>query len=142
IMAAAQYAEQQLAGRFGRALDSEGNSQPLIILAMGKLGGSELNFSSDIDLIFAYPEPGQTEGGRQNTDVAIYFNRYAQMLIKLLDQPTVDGRAFRIDLRLRPFGQSGPLVTSLAALEDYYHEQGRMWERYALIKARVLNTSA
>ena len=142
IMAAAQYAEQQLAGRFGRALDIKGNSQPLIILAMGKLGGSELNFSSDIDLIFAYPEPGQTKGGRQTADVAIYFNRYAQMLIKLLDQPTVDGRAFRIDMRLRPFGQSGPLVTSLAALEDYYHEQGRMWERYALIKARVLNTSA
>lgn len=134
------YMSNQLAPRYGRALDDTGEELPLIVLAMGKLGGSELNFSSDIDLIFAYPQNGETQGGRQNTDFSMYYNRLGQGLIKLLDQPTVDGRAFRIDMRLRPFGQSGALVSSLSALEDYYHEQGRMWERYAMIKARVLNT--
>ncbi|RUO34369.1 bifunctional [glutamate--ammonia ligase]-adenylyl-L-tyrosine phosphorylase/[glutamate--ammonia-ligase] adenylyltransferase [Aliidiomarina shirensis] len=140
IEAGIAYTCNQLAPRYGRAIDGEENELPLIVLAMGKLGGSELNFSSDIDLIFAYPMNGETQGGRQNIDFSMYYNRVGQGLIKLLDQPTVDGRAFRIDMRLRPFGQSGALVSSLSALEDYYHEQGRMWERYAMIKARVLNT--
>lgn len=131
-----------LAGRYGRACDESGTELPFIVLAMGKLGGEELNFSSDIDLIFCFPEPGETTGGRQSVAFDVYYHKVAQQLLKLLGQPTADGQPFRIDMRLRPFGQSGPLVASLGALEDYYHEQGRMWERYAMIKARVLNASA
>ncbi|MGL5311458.1 MAG: bifunctional [glutamate--ammonia ligase]-adenylyl-L-tyrosine phosphorylase/[glutamate--ammonia-ligase] adenylyltransferase, partial [Plesiomonas shigelloides] len=113
-------------------------AQPLLILGMGKLGGAELNFSSDIDLILAYPENGQTSGGRRALDNAQFFTRLGQRLIKALDQPTVDGFVYRVDMRLRPFGESGPLVMSYPALEDYYQEQGRDWERYAMIKARVM----
>lgn len=131
-----------LAARYGRALDDNDEELPLIVLAMGKLGGEELNFSSDIDLIFSFPNAGETRGGRQAVAFDVYYQKVAQQLLKLLGQPTADGQPFRIDMRLRPFGQSGPLVASLSALEDYYHEQGRMWERYAMIKARVLNTSA
>lgn len=105
---------------------------------MGKLGGFELNFSSDIDLIFAYPENGVTQGGRRELDNAQFFTRLGQKLIKVLDQHTMDGFVYRVDMRLRPFGESGPLVMSFAALEDYYQEQGRDWERYAMVKARVL----
>ncbi|WP_368902934.1 bifunctional [glutamate--ammonia ligase]-adenylyl-L-tyrosine phosphorylase/[glutamate--ammonia-ligase] adenylyltransferase, partial [Proteus mirabilis] len=107
-------------------------------LGMGKLGGFELNFSSDIDLIFAYPENGVTQGGRRELDNAQFFTRLGQKLIKVLDQHTMDGFVYRVDMRLRPFGESGPLVMSFAALEDYYQEQGRDWERYAMVKARVL----
>ncbi|RUO20005.1 bifunctional [glutamate--ammonia ligase]-adenylyl-L-tyrosine phosphorylase/[glutamate--ammonia-ligase] adenylyltransferase [Aliidiomarina iranensis] len=142
ITSGINYVSKQLEPRYGMARGVDGASLPLIVLAMGKLGGSELNFSSDIDLIFAYPNAGETQGGRQNIDYSMYYNKLGQGLIKLLDQPTIDGRAFRIDMRLRPFGQSGALVSSLSALEDYYHEQGRMWERYAMIKARVLNTDS
>lgn len=125
--------------RWGEALFENGTPMPLMVLAMGKLGGHELNFSSDIDLIFCYPEKGETQGGKRSLDHEVYFTRIAQGLIKLLGHQTVDGQAYRIDMRLRPFGQSGPMVTSLSALEDYYQEQGRNWERYALVKARVLN---
>ncbi|MGU7802102.1 bifunctional [glutamate--ammonia ligase]-adenylyl-L-tyrosine phosphorylase/[glutamate--ammonia-ligase] adenylyltransferase, partial [Escherichia coli] len=104
----------------------------LMILGMGKLGGGELNFSSDIDLIFAWPEHGATQGGRRELDNGQFFTRLGQRLIKVLDQPTQDGFVYRVDMRLRPFGDSGPLVLSFAALEDYYQEQGRDWERYAM----------
>ncbi len=123
---------------FGTPCNAEGEAQPMLILGMGKLGGGELNFSSDIDLIFAWPENGVTQGGRRELDNAQFFTRMGQRLIKVLDQPTVDGFVYRVDMRLRPFGDSGPLVLSFAALEDYYQEQGRDWERYAMVKARLM----
>ena len=123
---------------WGTPCSQEGIPQPLLILGMGILGGGELNFSSDIDLIFAWPEHGSTQGGRRELDNAQFFTRMGQRLIKVLDQPTHDGFVYRVDMRLRPFGDSGPLVLSFAALEDYYQEQGRDWERYAMVKARIM----
>lgn len=123
---------------WGTPCSADGTPQPLLILGMGKLGGHELNFSSDIDLIFSWPENGATRGGRRELDNAQFFTRLGQRLIKVLDQPTQDGFVYRVDMRLRPFGDSGPLVLSFAALEDYYQEQGRDWERYAMVKARIM----
>jgi len=123
---------------WGTPCSADGTPQPLLILGMGKLGGKELNFSSDIDLIFSWPENGATRGGRRELDNAQFFTRLGQRLIKVLDQPTQDGFVYRVDMRLRPFGDSGPLVLSFAALEDYYQEQGRDWERYAMVKARIM----
>lgn len=123
---------------FGVPCNKAGETQPMLILGMGKLGGYELNFSSDIDLIFTWPENGVTKGSRHEIDNAQFFTRMGQRLIKVLNQPTVDGFVYRVDMRLRPFGDSGPLVLNFAALEDYYQEQGRDWERYAMIKARLM----
>ncbi len=123
---------------FGTPCNAEGEAQPMLIIGMGKLGGGELNFSSDIDLIFTYPENGETQGARRSIANAQFFTRLGQRIIKSLDKPTVDGFCYRVDMRLRPFGESGPLVMSFAALEDYYQEQGRDWERYAMVKARVM----
>jgi [glutamine synthetase] adenylyltransferase / [glutamine synthetase]-adenylyl-L-tyrosine phosphorylase len=119
----------------GTGADSGLAEVPLIVLAMGKLGGRELNFSSDIDLVFLFTEKGQTDGPRvvENEE---YFNRLGRELIRLLDVRNEDGFVFRVDMRLRPFGDSGPLVVSLASLEDYLQQHGRDWERYAWIKAR------
>ncbi|HAD40082.1 MAG TPA: bifunctional [glutamate--ammonia ligase]-adenylyl-L-tyrosine phosphorylase/[glutamate--ammonia-ligase] adenylyltransferase, partial [Plesiomonas shigelloides] len=138
IVGARDWLYQSCCREWGTPVNAEGKAQPLLILGMGKLGGAELNFSSDIDLILAYPENGQTRGGRRALDNAQFFTRLGQRLIKALDQPTVDGFVYRVDMRLRPFGESGPLVMSYPALEDYYQEQGRDWERYAMIKARVM----
>ncbi|HBC3494493.1 TPA: bifunctional [glutamate--ammonia ligase]-adenylyl-L-tyrosine phosphorylase/[glutamate--ammonia-ligase] adenylyltransferase [Vibrio parahaemolyticus] len=123
---------------WGTPTNAEGEAQPMLIIGMGKLGGGELNFSSDIDLIFTYPENGETQGARRSVANAQFFTRLGQRIIKALDQQTFDGFCYRVDMRLRPFGESGPLVMSYAALEDYYQEQGRDWERYAMIKARVM----
>ncbi|EGR1753813.1 bifunctional [glutamate--ammonia ligase]-adenylyl-L-tyrosine phosphorylase/[glutamate--ammonia-ligase] adenylyltransferase [Vibrio parahaemolyticus] len=123
---------------WGTPTNAEGDAQPMLIIGMGKLGGGELNFSSDIDLIFTYPENGETQGARRSIANAQFFTRLGQRIIKALDQQTFDGFCYRVDMRLRPFGESGPLVMSYAALEDYYQEQGRDWERYAMIKARVM----
>ena len=106
---------------------------------MGKLGGRELNFSSDIDIIFCYPEDGSTDGPRQ-LSAQEYFGRLSRLLISLIDETTVDGFVFRIDTRLRPFGESGPPVVSFAALESYFLQHGRDWERYAYVKARIVGT--
>ncbi|MFA0570196.1 bifunctional [glutamate--ammonia ligase]-adenylyl-L-tyrosine phosphorylase/[glutamate--ammonia-ligase] adenylyltransferase [Vibrio gallaecicus] len=125
---------------WGTPCNSEGEPQPMLIIGMGKLGGGELNFSSDIDLIFTYPENGETQGARRSIANAQFFTRLGQRLIKALDQHTFDGFCYRVDMRLRPFGESGPLVMSYAALEDYYQEQGRDWERYAMVKARVMGS--
>jgi glutamate-ammonia-ligase adenylyltransferase len=113
--------------------------QNLLIIGMGKLGGRELNFSSDIDLIFAYPEKGELEYRNKSMEHQQFFTKLAQKLIAALHQTTADGQVFRVDMRLRPFGDSGPLAASFAALEDYYQEQGREWERYAMVKGRILN---
>jgi glutamate-ammonia-ligase adenylyltransferase len=115
-----------------------GDVQHMVILGMGKLGAVELNLSSDIDLIFAYPEGGETEGVKRALDNQEFFIRLGQRLIKALDPVTVDGFVFRVDMRLRPYGSSGALVLSFNALEQYYQDQGRDWERYAMIKARVV----
>ncbi|CUA84369.1 Glutamine synthetase adenylyltransferase [Pseudidiomarina woesei] len=124
--------------RFGTPRDEQGQAMPLLVIGMGKLGGYELNFSSDIDLIFCYPAQGETDHARKPIENSVFFTRLAQALVSLLDQITADGRVFRVDLRLRPFGQSGPVVASISALEYYYQEQGRDWERYAMVKARLI----
>ena len=123
---------------FGTPVNDRGEEQFLVVLGMGKHGAQELNLSSDIDLIFTYPEHGETVDGRRSLDNAEFFNRLGKRLIKVLDAPTADGFVFRVDMRLRPFGASGPLIASFGAMEHYYQTQGRDWERYALIKARVV----
>ncbi|MGH8352973.1 MAG: bifunctional [glutamate--ammonia ligase]-adenylyl-L-tyrosine phosphorylase/[glutamate--ammonia-ligase] adenylyltransferase [Pseudomonas sp.] len=115
-----------------------GQPQQMVVLGMGKLGALELNLSSDIDLIFAYPEGGETEGAKRALDNQEFFIRLGQRLIKALDAITVEGFVFRVDMRLRPYGSAGALVLSFNALEQYYQDQGRDWERYAMIKARVV----
>lgn len=133
---------QTLEPRFGRARDENGEVLELGVVGMGKLGGGELNFSSDIDLIFVYQCAGTTDGGRKDIDHQEYFDRLGREFIALLNETTADGYVFRVDMRLRPFGDSGPLTTSLAALEHYYATHGRDWERYALIKARMISGNA
>lgn len=123
---------------------SSGDPQVMLVLGMGKLGARELNVSSDIDLIFAYPESGETviDADAPNAAKARtlsnqeFFIRLGQRLVKSLDASSVEGFVFRTDMRLRPYGQSGPLVMNFRSLEDYYQTQGREWERYAMIKAR------
>ena len=139
INSAYHWAYQQLSALHGTPLDQQGQPMPLLILGMGKLGGRELNFSSDIDLIFTYPANGEIAGSRRPLEYQQFFTKLGQKLIAALHQVTADGFCYRVDMRLRPFGESGPLVLSFAALEDYYQEQGREWERYAMLKARVLN---
>lgn len=112
-----------------------GNPIELSVFGLGKLGGSELNFSSDVDLIFAYAEEGEIDGRRSISNHE-FFLRCGRLLIKLLDDITPDGQVFRVDMRLRPNGDSGPLALSFDAMEHYYQTHGRDWERYALIKAR------
>lgn len=127
-----------LAARYGAPRGAQsGELQPLMILAMGKLGGGELNFSSDIDLILLYPEEGETEGAR-SIDNAEFFLRLGQKIVQLLATPTVDGFVYRVDLRLRPFGDSGRVALSFGAFEHYLQQHGRDWERYAYVKARAL----
>jgi glutamate-ammonia-ligase adenylyltransferase len=116
--------------------EHSGAPQSLVVLGLGKLGGQELNFSSDIDLIFAYPEDGETVGARMLSNHE-FFVRLGQSLIQVLNETTAEGFVFRVDMRLRPNGASGPLVLSFDAMEQYYQAHGRMWERYALIKARA-----
>ncbi len=112
--------------------------QRMVVLGMGKLGANELNLSSDIDLIFVYPENGETEGGKKCLENQDFFIRLGKKLIQALDNTTIDGFVFRVDMRLRPFGSAGPLAISFDAMEGYYQEHGREWERYAMIKARVM----
>ena len=146
VSAAMQFLERDFSRRFGTPVYHEpalaGATQQLLILGMGKLGGGELNFSSDIDLIFAYGDDGngqQETAGPRRLEYVEYFTRIGQRLIHLLSTPTEDGFVFRTDMRLRPYGDSGPLVLSLDAMEDYYQDQGREWERFAMVKARVLH---
>jgi len=127
--------------RWGTPVNHAGEIQPLLVFGMGKLGGEELNFSSDIDLIFTYPESGHTIGARKSLDNQQFFTRLGQKLITALNQKTADGFVYRVDMRLRPFGDSGPLVLSFSAIEDYYQEQGRDWERYAMLKARLIGNT-
>lgn len=138
IMAAYDWLYQAHTARYGVPQGPHG-PQPMLILGMGKLGGRELNFSSDIDLIFSYPYKGETDHPRKPIENQQFFTKLAQRLIAALNKTTPLGQVFRVDMRLRPFGDSGPLVAHFGALEDYYQDQGRQWERYAMIKARILN---
>ena len=123
---------------YGTKANGEKRQQNLVVLGMGKLGANELNLSSDIDLIFVYPENGETEGHSRSLENQDFFIRLGKKLIQALDNTTIDGFVFRVDMRLRPFGSAGPLAISFDAMEGYYQEHGREWERYAMIKARVM----
>ena len=138
ILQARDWLYQRCCAEYGVPMNSLNEPQELLILGMGKLGGWELNFSSDIDLIFVYPDVGETVGGRKAVENSKFFTRLGQRLIRALDEVTAEGFAYRTDMRLRPFGDSGALVLSFASMEDYYQEQGRDWERYAMIKAKIL----
>ena len=135
LQAACSHHHRLLRERFGSPTSPEGAPQELCVLALGKLGGHELNLSSDIDLVFAFPEAGET-GGAPRLSNEQYFIRLARQVIRSLSEMTEQGFCFRVDTRLRPFGASGPLVCSFGAMEQYYQREGRDWERYALVKAR------
>ncbi|TCV96022.1 glutamate-ammonia-ligase adenylyltransferase [Luteibacter rhizovicinus] len=130
-----RWSEHAMLERYGRARDPAGVEQRMVVLGFGKLGGNELNFSSDIDLVLAYASGGESDGPRK-LDNAEYFIREARQLVRLLAETTSDGICARVDLRLRPFGNAGRLVLPFAAMEQYYQREGRDWERYAWIKAR------
>jgi len=130
--------DEWLASRHGRPVGASSERvQQLHVVGMGKLGGGELNVSSDIDLVFVYPEEGETQGPRPLGNQE-YFTRLARQVIAVLSEITADGYVFRADMRLRPYGDGGPLTASFDMLEDYFITQGREWERYAWIKARAL----
>lgn len=138
IAASLEHLAGALAGIYGEAIGEQSHAvQDLIVIGMGKLGGGELNVSSDIDLIFAYDEEGETSGPKHISNHE-YFVMLGKKLIAALNDNTQDGFVFRVDMRLRPYGDSGPLVGSFAMLENYYLTQGREWERYAWIKGRPL----
>ncbi|HEY5810098.1 MAG TPA: bifunctional [glutamate--ammonia ligase]-adenylyl-L-tyrosine phosphorylase/[glutamate--ammonia-ligase] adenylyltransferase, partial [Povalibacter sp.] len=117
--------------------EASSTPQALLILGMGKLGARELNYSSDIDLIFLYPEEGQTDGAR-SIENAEFFLRLGQKITQLLSSQTADGMVYRVDLRLRPFGDSGRVAMGFGAFENYLQQHGRDWERYAYVKARAI----
>jgi len=130
--------ERQQAEVFGMPHGADGEEQSLLIFAMGKMGGRELNFSSDIDLIFVFAEDGETGGPRRKSHYEFYL-AVIRKLVRVLDTVTADGFVFRVDTRLRPFGESGPMAMSFAGIEHYYQSQGRDWERYAMIKAKLIS---
>ncbi|MGA0983873.1 MAG: bifunctional glutamine synthetase adenylyltransferase/deadenyltransferase, partial [Burkholderiaceae bacterium] len=142
-----QHCCKAMVDRHGLARRATGEPADLLIVGMGKLGGRELNASSDIDLIYLLPEDGQSDGRPEDhpdgpggvLDLQTYFTRLGRRLAGLLGESTADGLVFRVDLRLRPHGDSGPVVCSFDMLEDYLIRHGREWERYAWIKARLVN---
>lgn len=134
------YIREDLQRRFGLPWSTVTDSEmPLMVVGMGKLGGLELNLSSDIDLIFLYEHEGDTQGGPKSLSYHEWFTRMGKRLIKLLAEHDANGFVFRVDMRLRPNGDSGPLVCSLDMLEEYLLVQGREWERYAWIKGRLIS---
>jgi glutamate-ammonia-ligase adenylyltransferase len=137
VDAALNWSYKELVAKHGTPRSHTGEAQQMVVLGMGKLGGRELNFSSDIDMIFAFPENGETDGKRC-LDNQTFFTRVGQRLIGLLGQTTGDGFGYRVDMRLRPFGEVGALALSFDVMEGYYETHGREWERYALVKARVI----
>ena len=139
VVRSLEFLSRSLFERHGHPIGkTSGNEQQMLVLGMGKLGAYELNLSSDIDLIFTYPESGETSGPKVITNQE-FFVKLGQKLIQALDKHTADGFVFRTDMRLRPYGQSGPLVMNFASVEEYYQDQGRDWERYAMVKARIMN---
>ena len=138
VATACDHLHAALAQRHGQPLDASGSAQQLIVIGMGKLGGRELNVSSDVDFIFVYPEDGDTDGPKSISNFE-FFAKLGKKLIQALNEITEEGQVFRVDMRLRPNGDSGPLVCSFEMLENYFITQGREWERYAWIKARVMH---
>ena len=141
VAAALNVVEAGLVARYGEPRNAKHERQHLIVVGMGKLGGRELNVSSDIDLIFVYPDDGDTDGKSGCTKSISnfeFFTRLGRGLINALAEITGDGQVFRVDMRLRPNGDSGPLACGFDMLENYFYTQGREWERYAWIKARPL----
>lgn len=150
LITAVNHHQAWLEASYGKPCDIKGAPQSFIVIGMGKLGGGELNVSSDIDLIFAYESEGETTQGqnkqsqdnqsqdKQSISNQDFFTKLAKKLISALDEVTEDGFVFRVDMRLRPFGSEGVLVSNLDALEDYYQNNGREWERYAWIKGRAI----
>ena len=146
ITAALDFHHAALAARHGEPRDEHGQPQQMVVVGMGKLGGGELNVSSDIDLIYLYPEEGDTAADDPAASIRPlsnpeFFIRLGRKLAAALGENTADGYVFRVDLRLRPWGESGPFAMGYAMLEDYLVAQGRPWERYAWIKARPLTGS-
>ncbi|MCH8552281.1 MAG: bifunctional [glutamate--ammonia ligase]-adenylyl-L-tyrosine phosphorylase/[glutamate--ammonia-ligase] adenylyltransferase [Natronospirillum sp.] len=139
ITEAVDFAMNKMMARYGETAPCPHTGRPqwMTVLGMGKLGARELNLSSDVDLVFAFPREGETRGERALSH-SEFFTRVGRKIIQLLDQRTADGFVFRVDMRLRPNGQSGPLALSFPASITYYQEQGRDWERYAMIKARAI----
>ncbi len=139
VRRAQAFVMQALMAQYGQPIGAtSGLPQEMLVIGMGKLGGHELNVSSDIDLIFVYPEDGNCTGTRAISNQE-FFSKLGRRLISLINEATEDGYVFRVDMRLRPYGDSGPLAMSFTALEEYLVEQGREWERYAWIKARVIS---
>ncbi|HEY8158705.1 MAG TPA: bifunctional [glutamate--ammonia ligase]-adenylyl-L-tyrosine phosphorylase/[glutamate--ammonia-ligase] adenylyltransferase [Methylobacter sp.] len=135
IQYALDFLYQEACALRGTPLLSDGSPQKIVVLGMGKLGAYELNYSSDIDLIFAYAEDGMLSD-RKETSYCEFFTRLCRNLVKVLDEITVDGFVFRTDIRLRPYGDSGPIIMTFYGMENYYQTQAREWERYAMIKVR------
>ncbi|WP_349984738.1 bifunctional [glutamate--ammonia ligase]-adenylyl-L-tyrosine phosphorylase/[glutamate--ammonia-ligase] adenylyltransferase [Stenotrophomonas sp. WHRI 8082] len=129
--------EQEFATRHGVVRDEDGQAQRLVVFGLGKLGGGELNFSSDVDLVYAFTQRGESDGARPLA-AEEYFARLGQRLAKLLDDTTADGFSHRVDLRLRPFGRAGRVALSFPAMDQYFQREGRDWERYAWLKARAV----
>ena len=127
--------ETEFAQRHGVIRRPDGSVQRLVVFALGKLGGGELNFSSDVDLVYGYEDDGESDGPRPLA-AEQYYSRLGQQLAKLLDEVTADGFCHRVDLRLRPYGNAGRVAWSFAAMEQYFQREGRDWERYAWQKAR------
>lgn len=138
IKTSLEAASLHLEKKHGIPLNANSERQQLLVIAMGKLGGGELNFSSDIDLILSYAEDGELKG-IGNLSYREFYIRVGRLMTQLLNDVTGDGFVYRVDLRLRPWGNSGPLVVSLDGLAHYYHLHGREWERYALVKSRLVN---
>jgi len=138
VRAAFLFSTTEMQKRHGVPRNAEGQRSVFVIVAMGKLGGGELNFSSDVDVVFLFSDPGETDGARSLSNEE-YFRRLAQHFIALMSKKTADGFVYRVDARLRPFGDSGPLACSTGAFEDYLVQHGRDWERYAWVKARAVN---
>ena len=137
LQVALEAVETEFAQRHGLVRAADGAQQRLVVFGLGKLGGGELNFSSDIDLVYAYPQGGESDGARALA-AEDYFARLGQRLARLLDEPTVDGFCHRVDLRLRPFGNAGRVALSFAGMDQYFQREGRDWERYAWLKARAV----
>ncbi len=135
IQKALDFLYKEACERRGTPVLADGTPQQIVVLGMGKLGAYELNYSSDIDLIFAYPENGVLPD-RKETSYSEFFTRICQSLVRVLDEITVEGFVFRTDIRLRPFGDSGAIIMTFDGMENYYQTQAREWERYAMIKAR------
>ena len=141
IQQALSWLDAELSVKYGVPRSKSGERQTLVVLGMGKLGARELNVSSDIDLIFAYPESGQTDHPRKPIDNHQYFAKLGQKLIHVLDKRTQDGFVYRVDMRLRPYGASGALALNYQSFDAYFQTQGREWERFAMIKARAITGS-